>query len=49
MAQEQPAPGVALATQAPDVAVPASDGSTGSLGDFRGHQPVLLVFYRGWW
>jgi len=49
MAQEQPAHGVALGTQAPDFSVPASDGRTVSLGDYRGRQPVLLVFYRGWW
>jgi len=49
MVQEQPAHGVALGTQAPDFSVSASDGRTVSLDDFRGRQPVLLVFYRGWW
>ena len=49
MTQEQPAHGVAFGTQAPDFSLTTSDGGRVSLGDFRGHQPVLLVFYRGWW
>jgi len=49
MTQEQPAHGVALGTQAPDFTLPTSGGDIVSLGDFRGWQPVLLVFYRGWW
>ncbi len=49
MAQEKPAHGVAFGTQAPDFSLTTSDGGRVSLGDFRGHQPVLLVFYRGWW
>ncbi len=49
MTLAQTAHGVALGTPAPDFSVSASDGRTVSLGDFRGRQPVLLVFYRGWW
>ena len=49
MTQEQPAQGVALGTQAPNFSLTTSDGERVSLGDFRGRQPVLLVFYRGWW
>ncbi len=43
--EHAPAPG----TAAPDFALPALDGRTVSLADYRGRQPVLLVFYRGWW
>lgn len=49
MAQDHPAHGVAVGTQAPDFSLPARDGTLVSLGDYRGRQPVLLVFYRGWW
>lgn len=30
---------------APDFSLPASDGSTVSLADYRGRQPVLLFFH----
>lgn len=49
MAQDHPAHGVAVGTQAPDFSLSTSDGNRVSLGDYRGRQPVLLVFYRGWW
>lgn len=31
--------------RAPDFSAPASDGSTVSLGDFRGKKPLILYFY----
>jgi peroxiredoxin len=53
MTQEQapghPTHGLALGTQAPDFSLATSGGARVSLNDFRGRQPVLLVFYRGWW
>ncbi len=49
MPPERPKQGLAIGEQAPDFALPAIDGQTVSLSDYRGRQPLLLVFYRGWW
>jgi cytochrome oxidase Cu insertion factor (SCO1/SenC/PrrC family) len=34
---------------APDFTLPDSAGRPVSLSDYRGRQPVVLVFYRGYW
>jgi hypothetical protein len=34
---------------APDFTLPDSAGRPVSLADYRGRQPVVLVFYRGYW
>jgi cytochrome oxidase Cu insertion factor (SCO1/SenC/PrrC family) len=34
---------------APDFTLPDSTGRSVSLADYRGRQPVVLVFYRGYW
>src|SRR5438132_8949890 len=39
---------VAAGTAAPDFALPATQGRTAALSDFRG-QPVVLVFYPADW
>ncbi len=39
----------AVGHKAPDFALPDSTGRTVSLGDLRGHGPVVLSFYRGRW
>ncbi len=49
MADDRPKHALALGTAAPGFALPALDGRVVALGDYRGHQPLLLVFYRGWW
>ena len=49
MAVDRPEHALALDTIAPDFALTAIDGQTVSLPDYRDRQPVLLVFYRGWW
>ncbi len=49
MAAERPEHALALETIAPDFALTATDGQIVSLADYRERQPVLLVFYRGWW
>jgi peroxiredoxin len=41
--------GVPVGTVAPTFSLPASDGSTVALEQFRSEQPVEVVFYRGWW
>ncbi|GAC1356934.1 MAG: hypothetical protein NVS4B8_17720 [Herpetosiphon sp.] len=47
--QNKPEHGLAVGMQAPELALPARGGKTVALADYRGRQPVLLVFYRGWW
>ncbi len=49
MAQQTPKHGLAVGAPAPELALPASDGSTVSLAALRAGGPVLLVFYRSWW
>jgi len=49
MSPERPDHALARGTLAPDFVLPASDGQRVSLADYRERQPVLLVFYRGWW
>ena len=39
---------IAAGTAAPDFALPATQGRTAALSDFRGH-PVILVFYPADW
>jgi hypothetical protein len=33
----------------PDFTLPDATGRPVSLADYRGHKPVVLVFYRGYW
>ena len=41
---------VPVATElAPDFTLPSIQGSEYTLSDFRGEQPVLVVFYRAYW
>ena len=35
--------------RAPDFTLPDAAGRPVSLADYRGKQPVVLVFYRGYW
>ena len=49
MAEQTAERGASVGTTAPTFTLPATDGSTVALEDFRGKQPVVLVFYRGWW
>jgi len=49
MAETNVKRGVPVGTVAPTFSLPAIDGSTVALEQFRGKQPVVLVFYRGWW
>ncbi len=49
MAEPKAEHGVPVGTIAPPFSLPATDGSTVALEQFRGKQPVVLVFYRGWW
>ncbi len=49
MAETKVEQGVPVGTIAPTFSLPAIDGSTVALAQFRGKQPVVLVFYRGWW
>jgi hypothetical protein len=34
---------------APDFTLPDATGRPARLADYRGHKPVVLVFYRGYW
>lgn len=45
----RPEHGLAFGAQAPDLTLSAVDGSTVSLGALWRQQPLVLVFYRGWW
>ncbi len=45
----KPEHGLAVGAQAPDLTLPAIDGSTASFGALYREQPLLLTFYRGWW
>ena len=38
-----------LGGAAPDFALQEADGGSIRLSDFKGKQPVLLIFYRGKW
>ncbi len=49
MAQETPEYGLTPGTAAPSFSLPSVDGTTVTLAAYRSRQPVLLVFYRGWW
>ncbi len=49
MAADRPGHALALETSAPDFALTATDRQIVALADYRERQPVLLVFYRGWW
>lgn len=40
---------VAVGDVAPDFTLPAHEGETVTLSDFRAKRDVLLVFYRGHW
>ncbi len=49
MAEHPAERGAPVGTAAPTFTLPAADGTTVALEGFRGKQPVVLVFYRGWW
>ncbi|CAA9307467.1 MAG: hypothetical protein AVDCRST_MAG93-5004 [uncultured Chloroflexia bacterium] len=49
MSESKAERGVSVGTIAPTFSLPATDGSIVNLEHFRGKQPVVLVFYRGWW
>lgn len=49
MTENKPEHGLSLGVAAPDLSLPAVGGDTVSLAHYRGRQPVVLVFYRGWW
>jgi hypothetical protein len=49
MSPDHPEHALTLGTIAPDFKLPAIDGQIVALADYRERQPVLLVFYRGWW
>ena len=50
MARIPPAPTtVRVGERPPDFTLPDAMGRPISLADFRGHKPVVLVFYRGHW
>jgi peroxiredoxin len=40
---------VPVANLAPDFTLPSIQGTEYTLSDFRGEQPVLVVFYRAYW
>ncbi len=40
---------VAVGMEAPDFSLRSLAGDAVTLSDYRGHQSVLLVFYRGHW
>ncbi len=49
MAQQTAERGVPVGQAAPTFRLEAADGSAVALEEFRAKQPVVLVFYRGWW
>ena len=49
MAEPKAERGVPVGADAPTFELPAIDGSTVTLEHFKGKQPVVLIFYRGWW
>ncbi len=49
MAETKAERGVPVGTGAPTFSLPAIDGGTVALEQLRSEQPVVLVFYRGWW
>ncbi len=49
MAEETAERGTPIGTVAPTFTLPATDGTAVALEAFQGKQPVVLVFYRGWW
>ncbi len=49
MAEAKTERGVPVGTLAPIFRLDAIDDTVVSLEQFRGKQPVVLVFYRGWW
>ena len=44
-----PGQGLSLGTQAPDFALPDSDGKLHALADYNADKSVVLIFYRGGW
>ena len=38
-----------ISTAAPDFTLPSIQGPEYKLSDFRGKQPVVIVFYRAYW
>ena len=44
-----PASAFVVGQPAPDFALPDATGRPVRLSDFRGRNPVVLVFYRGYW
>ena len=38
-----------ISTMAPDFTLPSIQGPEYKLSDFRGKQPVVIVFYRAYW
>lgn len=50
MARIPPAPVVLrVGERPPDFTLPDASGRPVTLADYRGRQPVILVFYRGYW
>lgn len=47
--QTQPKKGVAVGDAAPDFTLEDQNGKRVTLSDARGKNPVVLVFYRGYW
>ncbi len=45
----EPATAMANGQLTPDFTLTNQDGHSVSLGNYRSHGPVLLVFYRGFW
>jgi hypothetical protein len=42
-------PALVVGQPAPDFMLPDATGRPVRLADYRGHKPVVLVFYRGYW
>ncbi|MBA3943930.1 MAG: redoxin domain-containing protein [Herpetosiphonaceae bacterium] len=49
MTENKPEHGLPLGSPAPDFTLLAVGGQTVSSAQFRDRQPVVVVFYRGWW